>query len=135
MSETKDIFELPDFEFLSKISEFSALRLSFFKNKLQTCAIAPVKSGRCTSKCAFCAQSAISNAKINVYPMMKAEEMAGKALTFFRLGVNRFSFVSSGISPTKEELREIARAIEIVKGEFPNAKICASLGILNKRQL
>jgi biotin synthase len=111
------------------------LRFKNFENYLETCAILNAKSGRCPSDCKFCAQSSVSTAKIKVYPLMKEEELVERALKAFEAGVNRFSFVTSGISPTREEVKTIGKAVENVVSRTKGAQVCVSLGVIGKREL
>jgi len=53
----------------------------------------------------------------------------------FKRGIDRFSFVTSGISLTKEEVKLLGEAIEELKGINSEFKICASLGQLKREDL
>jgi len=123
-------------ELFQKIFEYAKnLRKKNFKNKLYSCAILSIKTGNCKADCKFCSQSRLSKAKINIHPLLDWEDIE-KALSWAQKNnIKRFSFVSSGISPTKEELKKISSFIEKAKTCFPSLKICASLGILKKDEL
>ncbi len=110
-------------------------RTSLFGLKVETCAILNAKSGKCPSDCAFCAQSSKFNLSIPVYPLLPEEELVRKALEAFKTGIDRFSFVTSGISPSKKEVLKLGRVIETIKAENPSARICASLGQLDINDL
>jgi len=116
---------------------FEANRVKFenFGNFVETCAILNAKSGSCPSDCKFCAQSSRFNLKIKVYPLLPERELLEKAFFAFDLGIDRFSFVTSGVSPTEEDLKVIGRVVERLKSERPNCKVCASLGQLGKKEL
>lgn len=117
----------------------SLLQLSDGKNErvpssgISFCCIINAKSGNCTENCAFCAQSSISSAPHDSYSMkdarciLSARERAGE------LGAEYFSVVTSGVSPTEEELHDICEIISSEKNGKPFW--CASLGILSLRQL
>jgi len=114
-----------------------AVRVRFkkFGNNLETCAILNAKSGRCNGDCKFCSQSRLSRAKISVYPLLDEEELVEKALKAFKLGVERFSFVTSGVGATDEEIKRIGRAIKRIKEINPSARLCASLGQMDREKL
>ncbi len=120
------------YQFLCKANE---LKLKHFGNFVETCAILNAKSGRCPSDCKFCAQSSRFKLNIKTYPLLSERELLQRALSAFDLGIDRFSFVTSGVSPSKEELKVIGRVVERLKAERPNCKVCASLGQMGKREL
>ncbi len=126
----------------SSLEEFYPLLLKSFNLKLQnfgdsieTCAILNAKSGKCPSDCKFCAQSSKFKIPIKTYPLLDEKELYSRAKEVFSLGISRFSFVISGIFPTKEDLRILGRVIEKLKGESSSFKICASLGQIGKEEL
>jgi biotin synthase len=110
-------------------------KTEYFRGYIETCAILNAKSGKCSSDCKFCAQSRKFKLKIKTYPLVGKEKLISSALDAFEKGIDRFSFVTSGISVNKEELKTICEAIEKIKSERPNSKICASLGQLSKEDL
>lgn len=126
-SETEEFYE-----FLFKAGR---LRFKRFGNFVETCAILNAKSGHCPSDCKFCAQSSHFKLKVKVYPLLPEEEFLLSALSAFDLGIDRFSFVTSGVSPTKEDLKVIGKVVERLKSERPDCKVCASLGQLRKEEL
>lgn len=107
---------------------------NYFKgSKFTLCAIINAKSGICSEDCAFCAQSSISKAKINKYPLLDKDLIIQKAHEIKSHGVKRFSIVTSGRKVSEKELLKIAEMINEIKkiGLIP----CASLGILDKKEL
>jgi len=111
------------------------LKRALFGTFIETCAIVNAKSGLCPSDCKFCAQSAKFKTKAKSYPLMDQRELYKTALKAFERGINRFSFVISGISPTREDLKTIGKVIERLKAKSSKFKICASLGQLGKEEL
>lgn len=109
------------------------LRESFFGKRVETCSILNAKSGRCPSDCTFCAQSSRYRADVREYPLLEKEKLIEKALEAFELGVDRFSFVTSGISPTPEEIRRIGEVVEELSSM--GKRVCASLGQISKDAL
>ncbi len=117
------------------ISEAYKIRLNSFGLSVETCNILNAKSGKCPSDCKFCAQSVKFSVPVKTYPLLDSEELFRRAKEAFNLGIDRFSFVTSGISPTKEDLKKIGKVIERLKGENGSFRICASLGQLGREEL
>ena len=122
-------------EFYAFFCKATSLRFSHFKDKLETCGILNAKSGKCPSDCKFCTQSRHFKVEVKEYPLMSKGELVKVALEAFSKGINRFSFVTSGVSPTPKELQEIGAAVEELKSKDPSVKVCASLGQLTEEQL
>ncbi|WP_456396982.1 biotin synthase BioB [Desulfurobacterium sp.] len=133
--EINDILITKPEEVLSLFSEVLKLKFSFSGHSMETCAILNAKSGKCPSDCKFCAQSRESKANIKVYPLLSEEEIYKAALSMFSKGVDRFSFVCSGIKLTVAEIKKIGKVAERIKADYPKAKLCASLGQLDRDSL
>ncbi len=130
-----EVLKSPVREFYDFLFRATNLRFKYFGNFVETCAILNAKSGRCPSDCKFCAQSSHHNLNIRVYPLMSEEELLGYVLSAFESGIDRFSFVTSGVSPTKEDLKVIGRVVERLKTKRPECRVCASLGQVGKEEL
>ena len=130
-----EVLNSPIEKFYQFLSEANRLKFRHFGNFVETCAILNAKSGSCPSDCKFCAQSSHFNLKIKVYPLLSEKELLNRALSAFDLGIDRFSFVTSGVSPTKEDLKVIGKVIERLKSERPECKVCASLGQMDREEL
>ena len=117
-----DIFDL--------FASANRIRAHFRGNTVGLCSIINAKSGACTEDCRFCAQSAKSRAKIEIYPLLKKEALLNKAFEAKNAGAKRFSIVTSGRTVTRKDLLEIAGMISGIRetGLLP----CASLGLLKK---
>jgi biotin synthase len=120
-----DIFDL----FVSA----NKIRNHFRGNTICLCAIVNAKSGACSEDCSFCAQSAKSKAKIDVYPLLKKEIVIQKAKEAKNSGAKRFSIVISGRKASDKDLIDIADMIPGIReiGLIP----CASLGLLTEKEL
>ncbi|WP_457568809.1 biotin synthase BioB [Desulfurobacterium sp.] len=133
--EINDILTTKPEEVLFLFSDVLKFKLSFSGRFIETCAILNAKSGKCPSDCKFCAQSKESKANIKIYPLMSEEELYNAAVSMFSRGVDRFSFVCSGIKPTVSEIKRIGKVAERIKADYPEAKLCASLGQLDRDSL
>ncbi len=115
------------------IASANRLRMRRSDDTVELCAIVNAKSGLCPEHCAYCAQSARSKTGVPVYPLISRAEAREKALRAKDAGVVRFSIVTSGRKPTKNELREMAFMMSDIRslGLHP----CASLGLLDSDEL
>lgn len=111
----------------------ASVRAAFSGNEIELCAIVNARSGLCSEDCAYCAQSSISTAGISVYPLMSKEAVIQQAKEAHSAGVSRFSIVTSGRKPAKDELKNIGVMISRIKDA--GLKPCASLGLLNREEL
>lgn len=124
---------------LSKVSEedlplllaaANRLREEFVGNEVDLCSIVNGRSGRCPENCAFCAQSAHYETKIDIYSLKTPEELLASAKEAEAGGALRFSIVTSGRGTDKDkEFAKIIEAFKLIKRET-KLKICASLGLL-----
>jgi biotin synthase len=133
--EVKKILSCSPEEFYSFLNMSLQEKFKYFGKQIETCAILNAKSGKCPSDCKFCAQSARFNLKIKTYPLLEEQKLIDAAINAFEKGIDRFSFVTSGISVDREELKRIAKVVEKIKSKNPEVKICASLGQLRKVDL
>jgi biotin synthase len=120
-----DIFDL--------FASANRIRQHFKGNTIGLCSIVNAKSGACSEDCVFCAQSSKSKSVIEVYPLLDQEKVIQKAIEAKHAGIKRFSIVTSGKKVSEENLSAIA---EMISG-ITNLDLlaCASLGLLNKKEL
>lgn len=111
----------------------SEIREFFKGKKINMCGIVNAKSGKCGENCKFCAQSAHYNTGVQVYPLLKAEEIVEKAKEAKSMGAHMFGIVTSGTKiSSEEEWEEIYKAIEGINNL--GIKACASLGLLDEKR-
>lgn len=120
-----EIFEL--------FASANKIRNHFRGKSVVLCSIVNAKSGACSEDCSFCAQSSKSKAKIKIYPLLDKETIIQKAKEAKKSCSHRFSIVTSGRKVSDREVVDIAGMISDIRevGLIP----CASLGLLNKREL
>ncbi|MGE4267325.1 MAG: biotin synthase BioB [Deferribacterales bacterium] len=109
------------------------LRDRFTGKAVKTCAIVNARSGHCSEDCVFCAQSSHYGTKAPVFPFIDITEIKKAAKRVKELGVERFSIVSSGLSPTPEEFLKIKQAVALVSSIGLQTDI--SVGCLSYEQL
>jgi len=124
-SQGADLFEL--------FAAAARVREAFRGESVDLCAIINAKSGACPEDCSYCAQSARSRTGVEVYPLVRKEEVIEKAREAKDAGVKRFCIVTSGRKPADSELDEIARMARAIRdiGLLP----CATLGLLDRDEL
>ncbi len=129
----EEIIDFLNQPLLEIITTANSIRKRFCGDAFHLCSIMNAKSGLCSGDCAFCAQSRVSSARINVYPMKTETEILTYAKKMKELGATRFSIVTSGEQLTERELEVVISVIPKVKKM--GLKVCASLGMLTKDQL
>ena len=102
-----------------------------FGNKIDMCAIYPAKVGRCSGDCAFCSQSAHHECNVKTVDANELDnnEIVANAKELHRLGVGRYSLVTSGERLTDLEFDKIIEVFQAINNETGIA-LCASLGTL-----
>ena len=106
-----------------------------FAPKIAPCSIINAKSGVCSQNCKFCAQSAHHATGIDTYPLLDPEEIVNSARKIYDEGVRSYGIVTSGcgyLEADDPEFRKILDAMDRLHAEFPDLKICVSLGILSE---
>lgn len=107
------------------------VRRQFCGSAFALCAIASVKSGRCSEDCRYCAQSALQQHKIPRY-LMPADEIKAAAVQAVADGARRFSVVASGRALGKKQLQEMCRVLADIHHDMPDLPLCASLGLIDE---
>ena len=113
------------------LNETDKVRSVEFGNEIDFCAIVNIKSGRCPMDCQFCAQSQHHNTTVETYSLVSAEDLIAETRKLWNQGIRRIGWVSSGRSPTTEEIDSIIEsATPLLAAKGANQLCCASLGQL-----
>ena len=102
--------------------------------RLEACSIISAKSGKCGENCRFCAQSCCHNTAIETYELLEPATVIAAARQVYRQGIRTFGYVTSGrgwLIPDKE-FQRILTTLDCLHAEFPDLKLCVSLGILSE---
>lgn len=127
------VLQSSDEELLSLLQAAYRVRRHYFGNKVKLNMIVNAKSGLCPENCGYCAQSAISTAEVEKYPLLKKETLVAGAREARERKAGTYCIVASGRGPTTRELDEVAAAVRQIRQET-DLKICACLGILTEQQ-
>lgn len=114
------------------ISCANKIRQWFFQQQIFKCGIINAKSGRCAENCAFCAQSAHHQSRIEEYGLRDVDSLVQHGLRLAAAGANNYSMVTSGTALDDAEIDTVCRATEILR-ERSDLTVCASLGMLTER--
>jgi biotin synthase len=110
----------------------NAVRQHFFGQKVSFCSIINAKSGRCPSDCIFCAQSARHGVEIEVYPMIRRDQLLEAIRRTAGDGVANVGIVTSGVkAPSGDELEVLLECVRHV-AQHGDLRICCSLGQIDE---
>jgi biotin synthase len=109
------------------------IRSHFRGDRVDVCAIVNARSGACSEDCAYCAQSRISSADIETFPLLNKDRIMEKAREAKEGGARRFCIVTSGRKISGGDLSKIAEILPEIRslGLLP----CATLGLLSADEL
>lgn len=115
------------------LDELLAHSRALMGDEVEFCSLINAKSGRCSENCRYCAQSSHYKTSAIVHPLVSTEEVIEAALEAKKNGAIRFAIVASGKGPADEDLDKMCEMIEAIN--VIGLKSCASLGILNEKQV
>lgn len=111
------------------------IRQFFCGDRAELCSIVNGRSGRCSENCKFCAQSAHHHAACETYDFPEADEFLKGCGDMHRLGVDRYSIVTSGRTVEGEALEKSLRAYTAMHTRYPDMKLCASHGLMTTEDM
>ncbi|MCF6409386.1 biotin synthase BioB [Pseudalkalibacillus salsuginis] len=132
-AEALSILDAPDEELLLLLYAAYQIRKTYYGNKVKLNMIMNAKSGLCPENCGYCAQSIVSDAPIDSYPMVEKKTLLNGAEQAHKMNVGTYCIVASGRGPTNRDVDTVVSAVEEIKENY-ELKICACLGILKPDQ-
>ncbi len=111
------------------IEEAYRVRLESSGTKVLFCSIINAKSGLCDAGCIFCAQAYPKKTNAPVYPLVSEETLLEAAKKAKENMASRFSIVTSGRSPSSEEIERIGKAAKRIK-ETLGMEVDVSIGAI-----
>lgn len=115
-------------------SAANRIRKRYCGDKVDLCSIMNARAGKCSEDCKYCAQSCYYKTNIKSYPLVKVEEALKMAEENEKMGVNRFSLVTSGRGLSGKEFDDILNIFSKLN-ENKKLKLCCSLGIISYEKL
>jgi len=125
------VLRCPQNRILELLQYAFRVRERYFGNRVIIQLLINAKSGLCSEDCAYCSQSATSQATIDEYPLLDEEKIIKGAFMAKASQAKRYCIVTSGFAPTEKDLDHLCRVVRRIKGEV-DIEICNSLGFLSE---
>lgn len=127
------VLEYPDSDLLNLAHEAYKVRYQHFGNRVHVQVLRNVKSGFCSEDCRYCAQSKISEAEIEKYPLISKAALLNEARNASRINATRFCLATSGARLSDGDVEQLCDAIYEIKKET-HLPLCASVGLITEDQ-
>jgi biotin synthase len=127
------VLSCPDAELLQLLHAAYKVRHAFFGNRVQVQILTNAKSGFCSEDCRYCAQSSISIAKIDKYPLLSIEELIDGARRAKKYNAKRYCTALSGIRSPDKDIDTLCQAFSRIRDEV-RIETCCSIGLLTREQ-
>lgn len=133
-AEALAVLQAPDSELMTIVAAAGKVRQKYFGKRVKLNYLVNVKSGLCPEDCHYCSQSKVSDAPIEKYPLMNAQEIISHAERGMAVGAKRACLVASGRGPSNREMSAFCSSVEALKEKYPQLEVCACLGLLSDGQ-
>lgn len=132
--EAKEIILSNDDDILSLVNAAYEIRRHYYGKKVKLNLIINAKSGLCPEDCGYCSQSIKAKTEINRYSLISKQTIVEGAKEAKRNKIGTYCIVMSGRRPTNNEVETVISAVQDIKSEVEQIKICACLGLVNEEQ-
>jgi len=122
-----------DDSLLDLLAAVYRVRRHWHGNRVHLNFLVNAKSGLCGEDCGYCSQSRFSQSDIPRYRLLSAEQLIEGAATAAGRQATTYCMVTSGRSPSREELDVVASAARTIKQSF-DLRLCVSTGLLTAEQ-
>jgi len=129
------ILNTPDSELPELMHQARKIREQHVGRHAQLCSIVNAKSGNCSEDCAYCAQSARHQTRVETHALLPPETILEKARVAKQNGAHCFGIVTSGKGLSSRDLKQVAETVRMIAAEAEGMRVAASLGILGKKAL
>lgn len=127
------ILNFPNHKIEELIDEVYKIRYKYKQNKVGVQILTNAKSGNCSQDCKYCAQSCISKATIEKYPLIDFEKLLNHGKIGVEKNVKRHCVGFSGLLFTDEQIDKMCEYFSNLKKEI-KTDICCSIGFLTEKQ-
>ena len=132
--EAKDILLSNDDDILALVNAAFEIRRHYYEKKVKLNLIINAKSGLCPEDCGYCAQSIKAKTEIDRYALLSKQTIVEGAKEAKRNKVGTYCIVMSGRRPTTHEVETVISAVQEIKDEVEQIKICACMGLVSEEQ-
>ncbi|MGG3468740.1 biotin synthase BioB [Neobacillus pocheonensis] len=132
--EAKEIIMTSDDEVLTLVQAAYEIRRHFYGKKVKLNLIVNAKSGLCPEDCGYCSQSIKAETEIDRYSLISKQTIVAGAKEAKKNKIGTYCIVMSGRRPTNNEVNTVITAVEQIKQEVEQIKICACLGLVTEDQ-
>ncbi len=122
-----------DLDFQKLLDITYDVRKKYKGNTVSIQILTNAKSGNCSQNCKYCAQSCISKANIEKYPLVPFDKLLNDGKIGKSKNIARHCIGLSGITFTDKQIDEFCEYIKNLKKEV-NTDICCSIGFLTEEQ-
>jgi biotin synthase len=129
--ECRAVLAWPDERLLSLVDAAWRVRQHTFGRRVHIQVLSNAKSGLCPEDCHYCSQSSVSEADIDVYPLVPEERLLAEGRCARERGAKRFCMALSGRRPSESELERLCGMLRAIKAET-GLELCGSLGLLDE---
>ncbi len=131
--EAQSILSAPDAELLDLLHAAYRVRSHYFGNKVQLYFLMNAKSGLCPEDCSYCSQSAVSEAEIPKYNLLRRDEILAGAQAAADRQAKTYCIVISARGPNEREMQAVETLVPEIKQQH-GLDVCACLGLLTPEQ-
>lgn len=131
--ECRAVLSSPDEDILALLHAGYRVRKHYHGQSVQIHILRNAKSGLCPEDCHYCSQSNISQAEVELYPMVMKEKLVEEAQLASRDKAARYCIAVSGRGPSEKQLDNLCDIISTIKRES-GVSLCCSLGLLKEGQ-
>lgn len=132
--DAKEILNTKDENILSLINAAYEIRRHFYGKKVKLNLIINAKSGLCPEDCGYCAQSIKAKSEIDRYALISKQTIVEGAKEAKKNKIGTYCIVMSGRKPTNNEVDMVVSAVQEIKNEVNQIKICACMGLVSEEQ-